>query len=138
MDHNPFAGDHTFVVGSYEQALRQLQELVYLRESAFRQGDDMEVTGLNILIMKAILVAARVSPNPQTLRFWEARATSYDCSNKTVCRQTLKDIGTGRLVIIGAPIALAGGVIFAAGGFLYIWRRNGCRRHRPSSDIWTS
>jgi hypothetical protein len=117
----PYTGENTNVVpdGPYKRALEELQRRIAARNGAQRRGDEREVERLDGLILVTMSAASAAAPDAVMRNTWAERERVYARVDPRARSGILKDIGFGLMVILGAPIALAGGAVFAAGAIVY-------------------
>jgi hypothetical protein len=104
--------------GPYRRALEELQRHIAARQEALQRGDEHQVECLDDLILVAMSAASDAAPDAAMRSTWAERARAY-AHDHQARSGILKDIGFGVMVVLAAPVALAGGAVFAAGAIVY-------------------
>ncbi|KAG9086512.1 hypothetical protein FRC07_013066, partial [Ceratobasidium sp. 392] len=101
------------------ERLRKLESLLQPRADASARGDTVELAATDEQIACAIQPISQACPEGENRTYWQNTLQKPPTRNAQDKENILMPLAKGLGILFAAPLALAGGAIFASGAILY-------------------
>ena len=103
----------------WKASLDDLRNQMVVYENISKRGDDRATEAEAQRVAAAIRNVGDSHTDPKVRQEWHAKAENFSKAAPSERATLFDDIGTGLLILLATPFALAGAAIFAAGAILY-------------------